>query len=352
MSRYLLSTAPSYDSIGNQSSMICNNSHVRAFSQVVLPTLYSLVCIVGILGNGLVMCVLTKYLQKSNMMDVCLFNLAVSDMLFLITLPFWAHYSAVQEWIFGDFLCRTVTALHNLGFYSSIFFMLLMTVDRYVVTVHALSSIFFKRSSCRVGAALVLLVWVLSVGASIPEIVFSEERNETTGFKCEFDSRSPVGRQWKLVGYVQLNVLGLLLPIVVMGFCYSKIIPTLVAMKSKQRFKAIKLMLVMIFIFFLCWTPYHLVAFLKFLSHLNYLNNCTWQAGLNLAMPWVETIAYSHCCLNPFIYFIMGQRFRTLIVKVLKEWFPMCFSRCNLITTQLTLKRNMRHSVIYSTTVV
>uniref|UniRef100_A0A3B1IU15 G-protein coupled receptors family 1 profile domain-containing protein n=1 Tax=Astyanax mexicanus TaxID=7994 RepID=A0A3B1IU15_ASTMX len=298
-----------------------------------------LVCIVGILGNGL----------KSNMMDVCLFNLAVSDMLFLITLPFWAHFSAVQEWIFGDFLCHTVTALHNLGFYSSIFFMLLMTVDRYVVTVHALSSIFFKRSSSRVGAALVLLVWVLSVGASLPEIVFSREFNDTTGVKCE---KVFPNERWKLVGYVQLNVLGLLLPIFVMGFCYSKIIPTLVAMKSKQRFKAIKLMLVMIFIFFLCWTPYNLVAFLKFLSHLSYLNNCTWQANLGLAMPWVETIAYSHCCLNPFIYFIMGQRFRTLIIKVLKEWFPMCFSRCNLITTQLTVKRNMRRSVIYSTTVV
>ncbi|GAA6081756.1 C-C chemokine receptor type 5-like, partial [Tachysurus ichikawai] len=73
--------------------LLCNNNNVMDFSRVFLPTLYSIVFIVGFMGNCLVVCVLIKYHKKSNMSDVCLFNLALSDLLFLLSLPFWAHYA-------------------------------------------------------------------------------------------------------------------------------------------------------------------------------------------------------------------------------------------------------------------
>ncbi|KAG7335616.1 hypothetical protein KOW79_000309 [Hemibagrus wyckioides] len=119
-------------------------THIKAFSRVFLPTIYSIVFIVGLIGNGLVLCVLVKYHKRSNMSDVCLFNLALSDLLFLLSLPFWAHYAAITQWVFGRFMCHAVMALHMLGYYGSIFFMMLMTIDHYAVIVHTHTSLLSK----------------------------------------------------------------------------------------------------------------------------------------------------------------------------------------------------------------
>ncbi|KAJ7985628.1 hypothetical protein DPEC_G00354040 [Dallia pectoralis] len=134
-------TASSYSEYYNEliesDGQLCNNTTQREFGRVFLPTLYSLVFIMGFIGNSLVVCVLVKFRKTSNMTDICLLNLALSDLLFVFSLPFWAYYATVTEWLLGDFLCRTVTGLYMLGFYGSIFFLVIMTLDRYVVIVHA-----------------------------------------------------------------------------------------------------------------------------------------------------------------------------------------------------------------------
>uniref|UniRef100_A0AAV2MC81 G-protein coupled receptors family 1 profile domain-containing protein n=1 Tax=Knipowitschia caucasica TaxID=637954 RepID=A0AAV2MC81_KNICA len=84
------------------------------------------------MGNGLVACVLLNSLHRSNLTDLCLLNLAVSDLLFLLTLPLYVLYVAASfSWVIGDFMCHISGGLHSLGFYSSTFFMVVMTLDRY-----------------------------------------------------------------------------------------------------------------------------------------------------------------------------------------------------------------------------
>ncbi|KAF5903997.1 C-C chemokine receptor type 5-like, partial [Clarias magur] len=301
-----------YENINGCQYQLPNNEKLSDFSRVFLPTFYSIIFIVGFIGNALVLCVLVKYRKTSNMSDLCLFNLALSDLLFLISLPFWAHYAAVTEWIFGNFMYHVVTALYMLGFYGSIFFMILMTVERYIVIVHTFS----KHLSVRDSIALALFVWSLSLGVSLPTIIFSQVNNDLS--KREVPA-------WKLVSYIELNILGWIVPLSVMVVCYSRIIPILMTMRSQKKHKAVRLMVVLVSVFFLFWTPYNIVIFLKFLQHVG-LNTC--QEHLDMAMQWVESLAFSHCCLNPIIYAFVGKKFRNLFLKILKEWFPFCFDRC------------------------
>ncbi|XP_060776390.1 C-C chemokine receptor type 5-like [Neoarius graeffei] len=319
----------SYDNLTENLFQPCDINNVKDFSRVFLPALYSIVFIVGLIGNGLVLCILIKYHKRSNMTDVCLFNLALSDLFFLISLPFWAHYAAIADWIFGDFMCHVVTALFMLGFYGSIFFMILMTIDRYTVIVHANTSLFSKHRSVRAVIVLTLFMWALSLAASLPIIIFSKVKNETSVSKCMVIY--PMGSAWRPFSYIKLNILGLIIPLSVMVFCYMRIIPILMAMKSQKKHKAVRLILVLIIVFFLFWTPYNIVIFLKFLHQLLYLHTCKWQKDLQMAMKWVEIIAFIHCCLNPIIYAFVGQKFRNLVLKILKEWFPLCFGRCTTI---------------------
>ncbi|XP_060777201.1 C-C chemokine receptor type 5-like [Neoarius graeffei] len=331
-----------YYSLPDNTFQACNLNSVRDFSRVFLPTLYSIVFIVGFIGNGLVLCVLIKYHRRSNMTDVCLFNLALSDLFFLISLPFWAHYATITDWIFGGFMCHVVTALYMLGFYGSIFFMILMTLDRYAVIVHAHTSLFSKHRSVKTGIVLTLFMWALSLGASLPTIIFSQVKNES--FVCTCRVKYPEGTAWKPFFYIELNILGLIIPLSVMVFCYSRIIPILMAMKSQKKHKAVRLILVLIIVFFLFWTPYNITIFLQFLHTLQYLNTCKWQQDLHMAMQWVETIAFSHCCLNPIIYAFVGQKFRNLVLQILKEWFPVCFGRCTTIISEFSERRSSMYS--------
>ncbi|KAK3551728.1 hypothetical protein QTP70_023263 [Hemibagrus guttatus] len=329
-----------YYSLDSSVYQICNNINVLVFSRVFLPTLYSIVFIVGFVGNGLVLCVLVKYHKMSNMSDVCLFNLALSDLLFLLSLPFWAHYAAITQWSFGSFMCHAVTVLYMLGFYGSIFFMILMTVDRYTVIVHTYTSLFSKHRSVRVRIALILFMWTLSLGASVPNIIFSQVKNESDRRTCSVEY--PEGTAWTSISYIELNILGLIIPLSVMVFCYSRIIPILMTMKSQKKHNAVKLLLVLVSLFFFFWTPYNIVIFLKFLHHLGYMSTCEWNQNLNMAMQWVETIAFCHCCLNPIIYAFVGQRFRNLFLKFLKELFPLCFGQCPTVINQISETGNFR----------
>ncbi|XP_066540209.1 C-C chemokine receptor type 5-like [Hoplias malabaricus] len=309
-----------YYNYNEDSSAPCNNGTVRDFAQVFLPTLYSMVFIVGFIGNGLVAYVLIKYRERSNMMDVCLLNLVMSDLLFLFSLPFWAHYAAMNQWIFGNFMCKAVTSFYMLGFYGRIFFMILMMVDYYVVIVHAHASLFSQHHSAKSGMAVAAFMWLLSLMASLPIMIFSEEKKESNGSTCK--PEYPPDTYWRQFGYIELNILSLILPLLIMVFYYSQIIYTL---KSQKKHKAIRLILVLIIVFFVFWTPYNVVTFLYLLHHTGHLQSCEWQQNLGLSMQWVETIAFSHCCLNPIIYTFVSKRFRTLFVKALKELFPGCF---------------------------
>ncbi|XP_060777188.1 C-C chemokine receptor type 1-like [Neoarius graeffei] len=236
---------------------VYNNSNVMDFSQVFLPTVYSIVFIVGFIGNGLVLCVLVKYHKSFNMSDLCLFNLAISDLLFLISLPFWADYAANSNWAFPEFMCHAVTALYMLGFYGSIFFMILMTVDRYAVIVHTSTSLIPKHWSVRASIALALFVWTLSLVASLPAISFSKVNTISNVSKCmvEYSKR----KMWKSFHYIELNIFGFIIPLSVMLFCYSHIIPILMTMKSQKKHKAVRLMVVLVTVYFLFWTPYNII---------------------------------------------------------------------------------------------
>ncbi|TSL82506.1 C-C chemokine receptor type 4 [Bagarius yarrelli] len=342
------------EAIENGNFQTCSSTNVSSFSQIFVPTLYSIVFIIGFIGNGLVVCVLVKYRQKANVTDVCLLNLALSDLLFLSSLPFWAHYAAANKWTFGNIMCQAVTALYMLGFYGSIFFMIIMTLDRYAAIVYTQTSLFFKHRSVKVSILMAFFIWLISLAASLPKIIFSQVKNSSEGWICK--EEYPHGTAWSLVSHIELNTFGLIIPLSVMVFCYSRIIPILMAMKSQKRHRAVKLVLVLVIVFFVFWTPYNIVIFLKFLRKLGYMTSCEWEQDLNLATQWLEAIAFSHCCLNPVIYAFVGQKFRTLIVKMSKQWFPVCFNNCTTTIGEIseTKRSSMssRSSVVSSTNIV
>lgn len=269
-------------------------------------------------GNGLVLCVLIKNWNQTNLTDLSLFNLALSDLLFLLTLPFYASYAAAGNWIFGDFMCRFSFGTHCIGYFSSVFFMVFMTLDRYMVIMHAFAVARFR--SLGIGVAVTVVIWLLSMGVSLPYLIFTKVTNESYGVGCYYRPDD----KWNNYNQFAMNILGLVLPLVVMVACYSRIIPRLVKMKTRRRHRVIRLIIAIMLAFFLFWAPYNIYLFLVFVNKNWSLGTdyCKVEEHLQLTGAVTESIAYSHCCLNPIIYAFVGEKFMKRVQNLLKQFFP------------------------------
>lgn len=270
-------------------------------------------------GNGLVLCVLMKHRNQANLTDISLFNLALSDLLFVVTLPFYAHYTVAGDWTFGDFMCRFTSIAHRAGFVSSIFSMIFMTLDRYMVIMHALTVARYR--TLRAGIVFTVAVWLLSFSVSFPTFIFTEVANESYGRGCH---HMPANYIWEIYDLFVMNILGLVLPLFVMIACYSRIIPRLVKMRSTKRHRVIRLIISIMLVFFLFWAPYNCYLFLVFLNKEEKLtgDTCQVEANLQLTGTLTETFAYTHCCLNPIIYAFIGEKFMKRVLNLLRNCFP------------------------------
>ncbi|XP_054847812.1 C-C chemokine receptor type 5-like [Eublepharis macularius] len=302
----------------------CANNSAEQFGSQFLPPFYSLVFIFGLLGNALVVMVLVRYKKIKSMTDVYLINLAISDLLFIFSLPFWA-YNAADQWVFGTGMCKFLSGIYLAGFYSGSFFIILLTIDRYLAIVHAVFAL--KARTVPYGILTSAIMWVVALSASVPELIFNICKMEGSQLKCT--SQYPLNTQlnWKQFTTLKTNLIGLVLPIIVMTFCYTKIIMNLVRCRNVKKNKAIRLIFIIMVVYFLFWAPYNIALLLHTFSTSFSLNNCDSNSKLVITIQFTEAIAMSHCCINPVIYAFAGEKFRKYICSFYRKHIALRLSK-------------------------
>ncbi|TKS81800.1 C-C chemokine receptor type 2 [Collichthys lucidus] len=165
-----------------------------------LPALYSIFFLLGLLGNSLVVWVITCGVRLRSMTDVCLLNLAVADLLLVCSLPFLAH-QARDQWLFGDVMCKMVLGIYHIAFYCGIFFISLMSIDRYLAVVHAVYAMRARTRSFGMIAAAV--TWVAGFFASFPDLIFLKQQqfNGSTSQFCLPEYSPPLSRETDYKGF-------------------------------------------------------------------------------------------------------------------------------------------------------
>ncbi|XP_054066258.1 C-X-C chemokine receptor type 2-like isoform X2 [Rissa tridactyla] len=139
-------------------------------NKYLVVVIYCLVFILSVVGNGLVVLVVTSSHTNRSVTDVYLLNLAVADLLFALSLPLWAAYRA-HEWVFGTVMCKAISMLQEANFYSGILLLACISVDRYLAIVYATRAATEKRHWVKF---VCLGIWVFSVLLSLPVLLFRE----------------------------------------------------------------------------------------------------------------------------------------------------------------------------------
>ncbi|XP_062849067.1 C-C chemokine receptor type 9a [Trichomycterus rosablanca] len=305
----------------------CDKSSVRTFRKYYEPPLYWLIVILGSVGNLLVIWIYTNFKNRlRTMTDVYLLNLALADLLFLCTLPFWAA-DAMKGWTFGTAMCKGMSALYKINFFSSMFLLTCISVDRYVVIVQTTKAQNSKDLRLAWSKVICGFVWLLAIVLSIPEFLFSRDKKDFQGNHfCTMVYWNNEHNRTKILVLALQICMGFCIPLLVMIYCYSIIIRTLMKARNFEKHKALRVILVVVAVFILSQLPYNSMLVVEATQAANTtITDCDQAQDYDIVTQIMKSIAYMHSCLNPFLYAFIGVRFRKDLIKLFYKFG--CMSR-------------------------
>ncbi|XP_029774842.1 chemokine XC receptor 1 [Suricata suricatta] len=291
----------------DEQSFLCETENF-AFAAFSTTVLYLLVFFLSLVGNSLVLWVLVKYESLESLTNVFILNLCLSDLAFSSLLPVWVmgyHWG----WVLGDFLCKLFNMIFSISLYSSIFFLTIMTVHRYMSVVSPLSSLRVHTLRCRV--LVTTAVWTTSILSSVTDTAF----HKVSPDGCNYSEL-----RWFLASVYQHNVI-FLLSIGVILFCYVEILKTLFRSRSKRHHRTVRLIFTIVAAYFLSWAPYNLILFLQTLLKLRVIQSCEFSQQLDYALLICRDVAFSHCCFNPVLYVFVGIKFRRHLKSLFRHFW-------------------------------
>lgn len=199
---------------------------------VIVPVVFGLIFVVGVIGNCLVMVVIGKVRYGSGGRDaggrkprsptnVFILNLCAADLLFLLfCVPLHATIYSLPEWVFGAFLCKFAHFFSTVGMLVSIFTLASMSVDRYIAVVRSGATIRSRKNAL----AGLCVIWTLSLLCSVPvaqhQVLTSHSSAPNSTF-CWEEWSGASKQSYK----VSVLLLGFLLPLLLISCCYIRVSP-------------------------------------------------------------------------------------------------------------------------------
>ncbi|KAM5132153.1 C-X-C chemokine receptor type 5 [Mantella aurantiaca] len=306
------------------------------FQHIFIPILYSLVFVIGIIGNGLVLYILMRHRRLHSRTDTFLVHLAIADLLMLVTFPFGVA-DAITGWVFGDCLCKIVRVISRVNFYCSSLLLGCISIDRYLSIIHAINA--FRKKRVMTVHITCFCVWLFCFLLSLPNFFILGTMPDGNFTRCGYyNGYFPNNSFWQAERFLN-HVVGFLFPLLLMTFCYFHIIAALCRSPRREKKRAVRVAIVITSVFFLCWMPYNVVIVVNTLDQLlpeHLIKSCVGLRQLHLAIIITELLGYIHCCLNPVLYAFVGVKFRNDAIHVLKH--ITCF-KSNMVGKLNTLQR-------------
>ncbi|XP_036679801.1 chemokine-like receptor 1 [Balaenoptera musculus] len=291
--------------------------------RIFLVVVYSIICFLGILGNGLVIIIATCKMKKT-VNTVWFLNLAIADFLFNVFLPIHITYAAMDyHWVFGTAMCKISNFLLIHNMYTSVFLLTVISFDRCISVLLPVWS--QNHRSVRLAYMACMVIWVLAFFLSSPSLVFRDTAHLHGKISCfnNFSLSATSSSSWPThpqadpVGFgrhvavtITRFLCGFLMPVLIITACYFTIVYKLRRNRLAKTKKPFKIIVTIIITFFLCWCPYHTLYLLE-LHH-----SAMPGSVFSLGVPLATAIAIANSCMNPILYVFVGQDFKKFKVAL------------------------------------
>ncbi|KAE8618179.1 hypothetical protein XENTR_v10009301 [Xenopus tropicalis] len=216
--------------------------------------------------------------KKRSHVRILILNLTTADLLVtFIVMPLDAIWNITVQWQAGDLACRILMFLKLLSMYSCAFVTVVISIDRQSAILNPLGISEAKKRN----KIMLSVAWLMSILLSLPQlflfhtVTITEPQNFT---QCT--TRGSFQEHWQETVYNMVSFVCLfLLPLLIMISCYSRILIEISrrmskgALSSKEvylrrsknnipkaRMRTLKMSIVIVSSFIICWTPYYLLG--------------------------------------------------------------------------------------------
>ncbi|NXJ61892.1 BKRB2 protein, partial [Rostratula benghalensis] len=303
----------------------CVNPSIWKWLYDFQPGFLWVIFVLGAIENSFVLIILCFHKSRCTVAEIYLANMALADLLLVCSLPFWAiNISNNFQWPFGLFLCKAVNIMSSMNFYSSIYFLTLVSIDRYLALVKTMSLGRMRRTVCAKWNSFV--VWMCALLICSPAMVFRnlEYYKEANITACLLVYPASY---WRPANNCLLNIVGFVIPLCVITYCSLQIVKALRSSELQKlkvvqtERKATMLVLAVLLLFIICWLPFQITTFIDTICNLTHTSKCL--EDINDLVTQIATYcAYSNSCLNPVLYVIVGKHFQKKAVEFCKGLFP------------------------------
>ncbi|NWH48947.1 NK1R protein, partial [Fregata magnificens] len=296
----------------NQSS---SNQFVQPLWQVALwAVAYALIVVVSVVGNVVVMWIILAHKRMRTVTNYFLVNLAFAEAsmsAFNTVVNF--TYAIHNEWYYGLLYCKFHNFFPIAAVFASIYSMTAIALDRYMAIIHPLQ----PRLSATATKVVIGVIWLLAFLLAFPQGYYSVMDELPGRLVCLVEWPEHSTNVYGKTYHFCMTILIYFLPLLVIGCAYTVVGITLWASEipgdNSDRYheqvsakrKVVKMMIIVVCTFALCWLPYHIYFTLQYFNPEWYLQKFIQQ--VYLAIMW---LAMSSTMYNPIIYCCLNDRFR------------------------------------------
>uniref|UniRef100_A0A3Q0RTX4 P2Y purinoceptor 4 n=1 Tax=Amphilophus citrinellus TaxID=61819 RepID=A0A3Q0RTX4_AMPCI len=281
------------------------------FKYILLPVSYSLVFVFGFVLNAAALWLFLK-LRPWNTSTVYMFHLALSDFLYVLSLPTLIYYYANRShWPFGVVACKVARFLFYANLYCSILFLTCISVHRYLGICHPIKTMTLVKP--RHAHLVCGMVWGVVTVCLVPNLIFVTTSTRGNDTLChDTTSQEAFDEYVDYSSVVMVLLFGI--PFTVIMVCYCLMARALCNAASRQ--KSIKLIILVLVVFAVSFVPFHITRTLYYTSRVLNLN-CEFLNIVNFTYKITRPLASINSCIDPILYFLAGDHYRSKMMTVL-----------------------------------
>ncbi|XP_020790329.1 gonadotropin releasing hormone receptor 4 [Boleophthalmus pectinirostris] len=233
-------------------------------------------CAVSAVCNLLVLWAANNGSKPKSHVRILIMNLTVADLLVtFIVMPLDAVWNITVQWQAGDFACRLLMFLKLVAMYSCAFVTVVISLDRQSAILNPLGISEAKRKS----KIMLTVAWTTSVVLSLPQMfIFHAVTITVPEHFTQCTTHGSFVWRWQETLYNLFTFACLfLLPLIIMICCYTRILAQISSRMNnllsrdvhlrrshnnipRARMRTLKMSIVIVSSFIVCWTPYYLLG--------------------------------------------------------------------------------------------
>ncbi|XP_018497696.2 cardioacceleratory peptide receptor [Galendromus occidentalis] len=346
---------------------------------IFLSVLFTLI----VIGNCAVLATLVTSKNRKSRMNFFIMHLAIADLLVgLVTVLTDILWKLMVEWHAGNAMCKIVKYAQGVVTYGSTYVLVALSIDRYDAITHPMNfSGGWKRARWLVASA-----WLFSLIMALPALFISSEKEVRGMRQCWIEFTT---YEWRV--YITIVAISLFfIPAIIIAACYSIIVYTIwtkskmlsypksshsasktskssvsvgglstksqksstsanVDVESKRassrgiipraKIKTIKMTLIIVFVFVICWSPYMIYDLLQVYDYVIFEDKKT----ENAVSTFMQSLAPLNSLANPIVYCL----FSTHICRNIRNhpWFGWLAGRLCMCSPCSTLAKRDNNTI-------